>query len=322
MFRKSWAPCGRKGRGFTLIELLVVVSIIALLISILLPSLSRAREQAKLTVCLANTRCVGTSVVQYLLDFNTIPLFATSNNSWCSWAFGGWSGSNRDYWENDPGGYPLYNIPTDQRPLSIYMTSAGMTPEIDRITPTEEMPMFKCPSDRISAQWQWGVFSDTSETISAYDDVGTSYQMNMSWYSQFDDGNGPGPDCPLEMDPTECFVYKTEVLGPQLWLAMMARQGSRFTIIYEDPADWGMNAGQGDNGSGSGTQEMGFHGRFSKHVAAFLDGHAAYQLMDTRHQHDSVANPVPGPRHSYFSVTGKWTAVDERLEHPSSSRHG
>jgi prepilin-type N-terminal cleavage/methylation domain-containing protein/prepilin-type processing-associated H-X9-DG protein len=54
-------------RGFTLIELLVAVSIIALLISILLPSLRSAREQAKAVVCATNTRHVGQSIASYLV---------------------------------------------------------------------------------------------------------------------------------------------------------------------------------------------------------------------------------------------------------------
>jgi prepilin-type N-terminal cleavage/methylation domain-containing protein/prepilin-type processing-associated H-X9-DG protein len=59
----------RRTGGFTLIELLVVVAIIALLISILLPSLQSAREQAKTTTCAQSLHQLGLSV-QYYVDEN------------------------------------------------------------------------------------------------------------------------------------------------------------------------------------------------------------------------------------------------------------
>ncbi|MHC4443019.1 MAG: prepilin-type N-terminal cleavage/methylation domain-containing protein [Planctomycetota bacterium] len=52
-------------RGFTLIEVLVVVAIIALLAAILIPSLARAREQAKIVSCAANCKQLGTMTEVY-----------------------------------------------------------------------------------------------------------------------------------------------------------------------------------------------------------------------------------------------------------------
>ena len=60
----------KKIRSFTLIELLVVIAIIALLISILLPSLSRARELSKRLVCQSNMKGIGTSCKIYANDNN------------------------------------------------------------------------------------------------------------------------------------------------------------------------------------------------------------------------------------------------------------
>ncbi|HEY3243218.1 MAG TPA: DUF1559 domain-containing protein [Phycisphaerae bacterium] len=109
------AQHNRPRPAFTLIELLVVIAIIALLVSILLPSLNRAREQARATVCLSNMKQVALAFFIYAHEYRYIPgtfWQGPINLDWCG-------RDNASYLAN-PG---LYEHPLQTSVLRPYLHS-------------------------------------------------------------------------------------------------------------------------------------------------------------------------------------------------------
>ena len=71
----------KKRKGFTLVELLVVIGIIALLVSILMPALSKAREMAKRIKCSSNLKQCGIAFLLYELDYESYPYVGSADRN-------------------------------------------------------------------------------------------------------------------------------------------------------------------------------------------------------------------------------------------------
>jgi len=268
--------------GFTLIELLVVVAIIGLLMSLLLPQLKTAREQARKVKCLANLKSIGTAMMMY----------ASDQRDWFPFEKRNWPRSGRpDGWVMTAfhyGGHPgkpgtfTFNIAMRDtfagRPLNPYLYS-GLYEKLE----TEEdarsaeglerrkaLAVFDCPSDD-GGFVQSSTASQTSLAQPTHFRNGSSYDINYHWVWLWAAGSGSlgAPHRAFSRAAAANLHYlerANHFLERQREL-----HASRFIMLYEDPFD----SAQWNN-----LPRFGWHQQWNRHSFLFLDGHAANITAD------------------------------------------
>ncbi len=233
--------------AFTLVEILVVVAIIALLVAILLPSLNKAKELARMTKCLSNMSQIGKAMGMYQSGHRGwLPVGPADRTRYVD--------RTRVppvyYDEPGPGRvpYPYYTCHWGgKRAAVIHHWKSGQPPEILPRPLTEFLyrgssldsptPLFECPSDNGSPEWK-----PLGPQDPYYYTCGNSYWIN------------PWTDYP-------------QISSKRL------RAVSSIVVVEEAPMYFALRDKKNN---------MGWHKKFSQHNLLFLDFHAEPKKVDTR----------------------------------------
>jgi len=174
----------RAKKGFTLVELLVVIGIIAVLISLLLPALSKARRAANSAVCLSNLRQIGQGILLYANDYDgyCVPVAGRPGNyNNASYSAAGWQKLLIPFM----GSHSM----TDAQ-LADWWFSGAEIAAVDE----QAAKVFLCPDD--STERRYGGLGSSYALnfgVKEYTSGGMVFQSAMSWT----DSNSADPVHPM-----------------------------------------------------------------------------------------------------------------------------
>jgi type II secretory pathway pseudopilin PulG len=300
----------------------VVIAIIALLIGILLPALGRARNAGRLAVSMNNLRQILIAQATYRFDKkDSVPMQGYGYNAvgditggWDTWHYGGKNCADASVASGPSGGYfnAVFDDPAYCRPLNNYLYSELA---IDA-TPTHvgthtgrgvhtpgyptagdrkalQMPVFKSPGDRATAQGS--TWPNLDATVTSYDQVGTSYHLNMKWWDQ--PGLPGNPGAPGQPPVPGTFTQHYNEGVRRIKLASEFDPTNKFVWIHDQTTDQVANVAPSHIGF------MGEFGEKNKSVHAYLDGRVNYNLVRCGYLYDGTQ--VGGQ----WTVTGKYTYI-------------